>query len=112
MDIQISGLGLALKDALKKSCLNSTHNRFQSLTTQSLRADWRLLIEKGRQTAKLTWVDGKFKGYTKAASNDMYQSIHDCLKKASEQMKKAHKRVIQRPRVDKFFPVEECDGVF
>ena len=98
MGIQVSGVGLTLTEALKNTCIDATQEKLQPLSNQSLQANWLLIVEKETQTAKLSWADGKFKGNTEAVSKDMYQSINNCIKKASEQIKKAHKKVYQSSR--------------
>ena len=98
MGIQVSGVGLTLTEALKNTCIDSTEEKLQPLANQTLQATWRLTVEKDTQTAKLSWAYGKFKGNTESFSKDMYKSINSCLKKASEQIKKAHKKVYQSSR--------------
>ena len=90
MPIQVSADGFELTDALKDSCETETTDKLQPISLNSLKAKWTLSMQREEQVAHLIWNDGIFHGDVTVKSKDMYNSIHQCAKKAAEQMKKSH----------------------
>ena len=92
MPIQVSADGFELTLALKNSCETETKDKLQPISLNSVKAKWVLSIQREEQVAHLIWNDGIFHGDVTVKSTDMYNSIHQCAKKAAEQMKKSHEK--------------------
>jgi ribosome-associated translation inhibitor RaiA len=92
MPIQVSADGFELTSALKDSCEAETREKLQPISLSTVKAKWILSIEREEQVAHLIWNDGIFNGDVKVKTKDMYGSIHQCAKKAAEQMKKSHEK--------------------
>lgn len=90
--IQVSADGFELTQSMKDACEVEVNERLQSLAVKSLHVKWVLFIERAEQAAHMTWQDGVFHGDVTVRSGDMYNSIHQCAKKASEQIKKSHEK--------------------
>jgi ribosomal subunit interface protein len=92
MSTQVSADGFELTNALRDYCDSETKERLQPISLKVVNARWTLSIEREEQVSHLTWNDGIFHGDVTVKSTDMYNSIHQCAKKASEQMKKSHEK--------------------
>ena len=90
--IQVAGHGFDLSESLKVHCQNETQEKLAHLALSQFSANWMLKIEREEQMAHLNWNDGMFHGDVTVSTTDMHQSIHSCIKKAVEQMKKAHEK--------------------
>ena len=90
MPIQVAAHGFEMTDGLRNSCIEETSDRLQPLALHNFGSRWALSLEAAEHVAHLTWTDGPFHGDVTVRSNDMYTSIHQCTKKAVEQIKKAH----------------------
>ena len=92
MTIQISADGFELTNALRESCESETIDKLHPISLNNVKAKWVLSIQREDQVAHLLWDDGIFHGDVTVKSTDMYNIIHQCEKKASEQMKKSHEK--------------------
>ncbi|MES2614588.1 MAG: HPF/RaiA family ribosome-associated protein [Bdellovibrionota bacterium] len=92
MPIQVSADGFELTSALKESCEAETKERLLPISLSTVKAKWVLSVQREEQVAHLIWNDGIFHGDVTVKTTDMYSSIHQCAKKASEQMKKSHEK--------------------
>ncbi len=92
MTIQVSADGFELSSALHDACEAETKDRLQPISLHAIKAKWILSIQREEQVAHILWDDGIFHGDVTVKSTDMYNSIHQCAKKASEQMKKSHEK--------------------
>ncbi len=90
MSILVSAHGFEITQALKDACEAETSERLSPLALHTLKTRWTLSQEREEQIAHIIWDDGSFHGDTTVKTNDMYSSIHQCAKKAAEQMKKSH----------------------
>lgn len=92
MNIQVSADGFELTNALRDACESETTERLMPISLSNVNAKWILSIQREEQVAHIIWHDGIFHGDVTVKSTDMYNSIHQCAKKASEQMKKSHEK--------------------
>ncbi|APJ04626.1 HPF/RaiA family ribosome-associated protein [Silvanigrella aquatica] len=92
MSIQVAAHGFDLTPALKDACEAETKDKLNSIALYHISTKWTLSIEREDQIAHLIWIDGIFNGNVTVKSSDMYNSIHQCAKKALEQMKKSHEK--------------------
>lgn len=90
MPIQVTAHGFELTDGLKETCVTESREKLMPLALHNFSAKWILSLEAQEQVAHLAWTDGSFLGDATVKSTDMYNSIHQCTKKAAEQIKKAH----------------------
>lgn len=90
MSIQVSADGFELTNSLREACESETQEKLSAIALNNLTTKWILSIQREEQVAHLTWHDGIFHGDVTVKSGDMYTSIHQCGKKAAEQMKKSH----------------------
>lgn len=90
MSVQVAAHGFELTEGLRAACETDTREKLQQLALHNFSSKWVLSIEKTEHVAHLAWTDGSFKGDVTVKSDDMYKSISQCSKKASEQIKKAH----------------------
>lgn len=90
MPIQVAAQGFELTDGLRDCCTNEAKDKLLPLALHNFSSRWALSLEAGEHVAHLHWVDGPFHGDVTVQTSDMYQSIHQCAKKAMEQIKKAH----------------------
>ncbi len=90
MPIQVSADGFEITNPLKSACETEIKEKLTPIALNSVKAKWTLSIEREEQVAHLIWQDGIFHGDVTVKSTDMYNSIHQCAKKAAEQMKKSH----------------------
>lgn len=92
MPIQVSADGFELTNTLRDHCETETKEKLQPISLKTIKAKWVLSIQREEQVAHLIWDDGIFHGDVTVKSTDMYNSIHQCAKKAVEQMKKSHEK--------------------
>jgi ribosome-associated translation inhibitor RaiA len=92
MTIQVSADGFELTNALRQACESETSDKLNPIALSNIKAKWVLSIQREDQVAHLLWDDGIFHGDVTVKSTDMYNSIHQCAKKAAEQMKKSHEK--------------------
>ncbi len=92
MPIQVSADGFELTNALRESCEGETKEKLLPIALSNVKAKWVLSIQREEQVAHLIWHDGIFNGDVTVKTKDMYSSIHQCAKKAAEQMKKSHEK--------------------
>jgi ribosome-associated translation inhibitor RaiA len=90
MSIQIAAHGFELTQALKEVCESEIKDKLYPIALSQVSTKWTLSIEREQQIAHLIWTDGAFNGNVTVKTLDMYNSIHQCTKKALEQMKKSH----------------------
>ncbi|BBH54276.1 HPF/RaiA family ribosome-associated protein [Fluviispira sanaruensis] len=90
MPIQVAAHGFELTQPLKEACEAESKDKLHSIALNHIKTKWTLSIQREEQIAHLTWVDGAFNGDVTVKSTDMYNSIHQCAKKAVEQLKKSH----------------------
>ncbi len=90
MPIQVSAHGFEITASLKEACDKEVKERLSPLSLNSLKAKWILSIERQEHISHLIWDDGIFHGDITVKTNDMMSSIHQCAKKAAEQIKKSH----------------------
>lgn len=92
MPIQVSADGFELTNPLRAACESETKEKLQPISLNAIKAKWVLSIQREEQVAHLIWDDGIFHGDVTVKSTDMYNSIHQCAKKAAEQIKKSHEK--------------------
>ena len=92
MSIQVAAHGFELTNALKEACEAETKDKLHSIALNNITTKWTLSIQREDQIAHLIWADGTFNGNVTVKTPDMYNSIHQCAKKALEQMKKSHEK--------------------
>jgi ribosome-associated translation inhibitor RaiA len=92
MSIQVAAHGFELTNSLKEACETETIDKLHSIALNNITTKWTLSIQREDQIAHLIWVDGTFNGNVTVKTSDMYNSIHQCAKKALEQMKKSHEK--------------------
>lgn len=92
MAFQVSAHGFELSEALRENCMSEVGDKLQPLAVNNFSAKWMLSLEAHDQIAHLIWQDGSFRGDAVGRSEDMYTSIHQAVKKAAEQIKKAHEK--------------------
>jgi ribosome-associated translation inhibitor RaiA len=92
MSIQVAAHGFELTTALKEACEAETKDKLHSIALNNITTKWTLSIQREDQIAHLIWADGTFNGNVTVKTPDMYNSIHQCAKKALEQMKKSHEK--------------------
>ncbi|MGY3802590.1 HPF/RaiA family ribosome-associated protein [Pigmentibacter ruber] len=92
MPIQVAADGFELTNALKDACEAETKDKLYPIALNNITTKWTLSIQREEQISHLIWSDGSFNGNVTVKSSDMYNSIHQCAKKALEQMKKSHEK--------------------
>ncbi|WP_397599392.1 HPF/RaiA family ribosome-associated protein [Silvanigrella sp.] len=92
MSIQVAAHGFELTTALKEACEAETKDKLHAIALNNITTKWTLSIQREEQISHLIWSDGTFNGNVTVKSSDMYNSIHQCAKKALEQMKKSHEK--------------------
>lgn len=92
MSIQVAAHGFELTPSLKEACEAETKDKLNSIALSHITAKWTLSIQREEQIAHLIWTDGSFTGNVTVKTTDMYSSIHQCTKKALEQLKKSHEK--------------------
>ena len=112
MPIQVAAHGFEMTEALRETCLQETKDKLQQLALHNFSAKWMLSLEKEDHIVHVAWNDGRFHGDCTVRSTDMYNSIHQCAKKAVEQIKKAHDKAYDNKSFDKksFQTAEETDA--
>ena len=92
MSIQVAADGFELTSALRDACEAETKDKLHPIALSNITTKWTLSIQREEQISHLIWSDGGFNGNVTVKSSDMYNSIHQCAKKALEQMKKSHEK--------------------
>ena len=96
MAVQVGAHGFDLTDGLREACQAESDEKLRPLAVSQFSARWALSQEALLHVAHLSWSDGQFHGDVTAKSGDMYVSIHQAAKKASEQIKKVHDKAQNR----------------
>ncbi|MBX9704186.1 MAG: HPF/RaiA family ribosome-associated protein [Silvanigrellaceae bacterium] len=96
MAIQVAAHGFELTDALRNACEHETSERLKPIANHELKVKWILSMEREQQIVHLSWFDGNLNGDVTVKSDDMYNSIHQCAKKAHEQIVKSHEKRIDQ----------------
>ena len=106
MSHQVSAQGFDLTDALREACLQEAQTKLQPLCNHMIQTRWALSLAKnGKKIAHLTWKDGMLAGDATVETENMYESIHLCAKKALEQIKKQHTKRLHDKRGAGALPV-------
>jgi len=92
MPIQVAAHGFDLTPSLKDCCTLETQERLSPLAQHGMSAKWVLSVEKGEHIAHINWNDGSYHGDATVKTEDMYSSIKQAVKKAAEQLKRAHEK--------------------
>lgn len=97
MSVQVAAHGFDLTDGLRDCCHGEIREKLTQLAHHNdFKAKWILSLERGEHVAHLNWSDGKFHGDVTVKSDDMYNSIHQSVRKAAEQLKRAHGKAYDR----------------